>query len=88
MMEKEIFYKLLDREVKPANFMHINACSYAFSNLLSNRTNILVMSTKRIWDVMPGSFIALEAGIKTYSYKNLNIFSNSKDFDEIIKKIH
>lgn len=84
--KKDLFYTLIDNSPKPANFMHINSCSYGFANLFSKRTNALVLSTKRVWDVLPGNFIALEAGINQYIYKDLIIYSNSKEFDDLIKE--
>ena len=46
----------------------------------------MVLSTDRLWDILPGTFITNEAGINRYSYDDLVIFSNSKEFDEIIKE--
>ena len=84
--KQRLFNKLAFRDIKPANFMYLNACSFGFANLLSSRTNVMVLSTERLWDVLPGTFIITEAGINRYNYNNLVIFSNSKEFDEIISK--
>lgn len=84
--KQKLFNKLAFREIKPANFMYLNASSFAFANILSNRTNVMVLSTDRLWDILPGTFITNEAGINRYSYDDLVIFSNSKEFDEIIKE--
>ena len=83
--KKKIFDKLILNEIKPANFMHINSCCYAFANLLSNRTNVMILSTKKPWDILPGVFMTEELGIKKYSFNDLTIFSNSREFDAFIK---
>ena len=82
--KKYIFEKILNNNVRPANFMHINTCAFAFSNLLSGRTDTLILSTIKPWDVLPGIFLAEELGIKSYTYEELKIYSNTKDFDKFL----
>ena len=75
---------LLNNNVRPANFMHLNSCSFAFANLLSGRSDTLIVSTKKPWDVLPGIFMAEEAGFKSYTYKDVKIYSLTKDIEKII----
>ena len=44
----ELFEKLLENNPRPAGYMHINSCAFAFANLLSGRTNTLIVSTKKV----------------------------------------
>jgi len=82
--KKELFDMLLNNNVRPANFMHLNSCSFAFANLLSGRSDTLIVSTKKPWDVLPGIFMAEEAGVKSYTYKDVKIYSLTKDIEKII----
>lgn len=82
--KRTVFYKLLNADVKPANFMHINSCSFAFCNLLAGRTDALVVSTIKPWDVMPGLFLCSEAGLNQYNINDLTVVSNSKEFDKFV----
>ena len=54
--KKYLFNKILNSSIRPANFMHINTCAFAFSNLLSSRTDTLILSTTKPWDILPGMF--------------------------------
>lgn len=81
---KEVFNKLLNNPQGIANFMHINSCSFAFANLLSGRTDTLILSAKKPWDVIPGTFMLKEVGVNRFSYGALEIFSNVQDIEEII----
>ena len=83
--KQAIFTKLLNNPVRPANFMHINACCFAFSNLLTSRTNTLILSTTKPWDIIPGIFLTQEAGIKSYSLAGLTVYSNTENIEEFIK---
>ena len=86
-MEKEkelIFKKILKNDIRPANFMHINTCSFAFANLLSERTNTLIISTVKPWDILPGVFMAQEIGLKSYTIPGLTIYTNTKDIEKFI----
>ena len=42
--------------------------SVAFANLLAGRTDTLVVSTTKAWDILPGIFMAEEAGFQSYNY--------------------
>ena len=45
--------------------MYINACSIAYTNLVSGKTDALISSVTRPWDVMPGELLCKESGIKS-----------------------
>jgi len=82
--KKNIFDNMLNSSLRPGNFMHINSCCIAFTNLLSGRTNTLVVSTIKPWDILPGLFMVEEAGFKKYSKNDLLIYSNTTDIDKIL----
>ena len=82
--KKELFERLLSNSTRPANFMHINSCCFAFSNLLSGRSNTLIISTRKPWEVVPGMFMVEELGIKSYDYEGIRIYSNTKDIDKFL----
>lgn len=50
-----------------SNVIHINSSCVAYTNLASQYTDALIVSTKKLWDIMPGEFIAKESGIKSYA---------------------
>lgn len=77
--KKKMFELLLNSENKIANFMHINTCSVAFANLISRRTDCLILSSKKVWDVLPGIMMCKEAGLTAMNYGNLNIYTNNLD---------
>ena len=83
-VKKELFEKLLNNDVRPANFMHINTCAVAFCNLLAGRSNTLIVSTKKPWDVVPGIFMVEELGCKTYNYNDVYIYSFTRGFDKFL----
>ena len=64
--------------------MHLNSCCFAFTNLLSGRSNTLIVSTKSPWDVVPGMFMVEELGMETYDYEGMKIYSNTKDIDKYL----
>ena len=76
-------------EQKVANVMHINSCCIAFTNLISGRTDALILSTKKPWDILPGIFMLKEYGINQIDIGNLSLFSKSDELrDKIIKSIN
>lgn len=82
--KKELFEMILKSDIKPGNYMHINSCCFAFSNLLSERTNTLVLSTKKPWDILPGIFLVEEAGFNKYNFKELVIYTNNKEIEKFL----
>ena len=80
----EIFERIFNSGDKPSNYMHINSCCFAFANLLSERTNTLVLSTKKPWDIVPGMFLVDEASINKYNYKDLIIYTTNNDINKFL----
>ena len=83
--KKRLFDKLMKNSVRPANYLHINCCAFAFANMLTERTNTLVLSTNKPWDVLPGIFMLEEAGVNNYNYEGINVYSLTKDIDKVLK---
>lgn len=70
--------KLIDSDTKRPlvlDFLYINSCSIAFTNLATGKTDALIISTKDIWDILPGELLCSELGIKIYDL----------DFDDNLK---
>lgn len=66
-IKKVLLNKLIDKEgLKIANILHINSCCISYTNLASNKTDALIIASKKKWDIMPGMFICSEIGIKSY----------------------
>lgn len=84
--KKILFNRMINNKERPANFMHINSCAFAFSNLLSGRTDTLILSTKKSWDILPGIFMMEESGLKTYDYNDIKIYSVTKNIEEFLTK--
>ena len=82
--KKNLFEKIIKSGVRPANFMHLNSCSVAFCNLLSGRTNTLVVSTKKSWDILPGVFMMEEMKVKSYYHNDLMIYSLTEGFEQFL----
>lgn len=83
--KQELFDKLLKTTPRPANFMHINSCCFAFANLLSSRADTLIISTVKPWDILPGVFMVQEAGVKAISVSGITVYSNTKDIESFLK---
>ena len=60
-----------------SNVLHINTCSISYTNLISGKTDALIMSVDRPWEIMPGQFLC----------KELNIDIIYLDFDKKLKLI-
>lgn len=80
-----VFERILNNSVRPANYMHINSCCFAFANLLSGRANTLILSTVKPWDILPGVFMTQEAGLKTYTFNGLTIYSNTEGIEKFLE---
>jgi len=83
--KQELFHKLLNNDIRPGNFMHINSCCIAFTNLLSGRSDTLIVSTKKVWDILPGMFMLEELGFDELEINGLQIYSNTDSLENIIK---
>ena len=74
----------MNSEDRVANFMHINACCWAFANLVSGRTDALVLSTIKPWDILPGMMLAKEAGMDAITIGTQNLFTNNPQLAKAI----
>lgn len=89
--EKEVYLKKLieDKKLLVSNIMHINSSCIAYTNLVSTNTDALITSTKKLWDIMPGEFIAKEAGIQMYKmdFENkLKLFTKNPKVKDLLLK--
>ncbi len=84
----KILKEITLKDERVANVMHINSCCIAFTNLISGRTDALVLSTKKIWDVLPGAFLLKEYGIEKINIGNLSLYSKSNSLKDKIIKIN
>lgn len=82
--KKNILERLINNDIKPANYLYINTCAVAFANLLSGRSNALVLSTIKPWDVIPGIFLVEELGAKTYNVDDVKVYSFVNGLEEVI----
>ncbi len=69
LAEKERYFKkLINKDTgKPyvLDFRYLNACCIAFSELVSGKTDAMILSTNKPWDIMPGILLCKEAGIQS-----------------------
>ncbi len=86
--KKVYFNKLVEEDrLKVANIMHINACCISFTNLISNKTDALIIASNKPWDVMPGQFILKEIGINSYPLdfeKKLKLFTKNEALKDLL----
>lgn len=76
--KKRYLGKLMDHgKLSISNILHINSCCISYSNLIAGKTDALIISTNKPWDIMPGEFMCKECGISTYYL----------DFDKKVKLI-
>ena len=66
-------------EDRVGNIMHINSCCFAFTNLVCGRTDALIISTKKAWDILPGIFLLKQMGINKHEIGNLSLYSKSEE---------
>ena len=84
--KKIIFNKLLEnKKLIVGNVLHINSCCISYTNLVSKRTDALIISSKKKWDIMPGEFLCKEAGIKLYHLDFDNKITLLTDNDSLKK---
>ena len=86
---KKVYLEKLIQKDKSvvANILYINTCSISFTNLVSGKTDALIISSQKPWDIMPGMFLLKEAGIKSYSldFKNkLKLFTSNEELKNLI----
>lgn len=86
---KEIYFKKLVKKDKimVANILHINSCCISFTNLASRKTDALIISSQKPWDVMPGIFLLKELKIPSYSLdfnNKLKLFTSNEKLKNLI----
>lgn len=65
--KKVYFNKLVKKDrLMVANLYHVNSSCIAYTNLASGKTDGLITSSHKPWDIMPGMLICKEAGISSY----------------------
>lgn len=65
--KKIYFNKLVKKDrLMVANLYHVNSSCIAYTNLASEKTDGLITSSHKPWDIMPGMLICKEAGISSY----------------------
>lgn len=65
--KKFYFNKLVKKDrLMVANLYHVNSSCIAYTNLASGKTDGLITSSHKPWDIMPGMLICKEAGISSY----------------------
>ena len=73
-----------------SNVLQINACCISYTNLASRRTDALVVSTVKPWDIMPGEFICRMCHIPHHyldGKETVRLFTrNQKIVDAILSK--
>ncbi len=87
--EKKFYLEKLvkDDRMMVANIMHINSSCVSYTNLVSEKTDALVISTKKLWDIMPGEFLLEEAGILGYPMDfegKLKLFTQNKKIIDLL----
>lgn len=69
-----------------SNIMHINSSCIAYTNLASGRTDALITSTVKPWDVMPGELLCKECGIPIKymdENKKVKMFTNNQQVIDV-----
>ena len=62
--KRALFNKLFKNgRLAVSNLLHINSCCIAYTNLIMGRTDALIISTHKLWDITPGEFLCQELGI-------------------------
>ena len=87
--EKKFYLEKLvkDDRMMVANIMHINSSCVSYTNLVSEKTDALIVSTKKLWDIMPGEFLLEEAGILKYPMDfegKLRLFTQNKKIIDLL----
>lgn len=63
--EKRVYLEnlMVDGHLVVSNVLVINSCCIAYTNLVSGKTDALISSVNRPWDIMPGELLCKECGI-------------------------
>ena len=74
---------------KVRNILYINACCAGFTNLIAGRTDAIVLSAKKPWDIIPGKFLCHEVGIEAQVVKGsqgLFLFANDQQIASLFAR--
>ena len=87
--EKKMYFEKLiqNGRLTVANILHINSCCIAYTNLITGKTDALISSVDRSWDIMPGELLCRECGFDvTYLDfdKSLRLITNNDEIKNII----
>ena len=87
--KKNMFNKFIDDNGnrKVLDFLYLNAGSISFTNLITGKTDALIISTEKPWDILPGILMCKELGIKIYnlSFKNtLKLYTKNEKIKELL----
>lgn len=78
---------LKNNKLLVSNLLHINSACVSYTNLVSGKTDALIISTNKYWDIMPGEFLCQECGIKIYyldETKKVKLLTRNKEILDII----
>ena len=87
--EKKNYLKKLmpNGRLNVVDILYINSCCIAYTNLISRKTDALISSVNRPYDVMPGEFLCKECGI-SITYLDFNeevrLVTDNKEIKDII----
>lgn len=87
--EKKIYLEKLmpNGRLEISNILLINSCCVAYTNLVSGKTDALISSVNRPWDIMPGELLCEECGIPIIylDFDNqLRLVTNNEELKDII----
>lgn len=78
---------LKNNKLLVSNLLHINSACVSYTNLVSGKTDALIISTNKYWDIMPGEFLCQECGTKIYyldETKKVKLLTRNKEILDII----
>ena len=78
---------IVDNHLAVSNVLHINSCCISYTNLVTNKTDALVISTKKYWDIMPGEFLCKVCNIPVYNLdpdKKVRLLTNNEEIKKLI----
>lgn len=86
--KRDILYNLMhDKKLQIANVLHINSSCVSYTNLATGKTDALVTTTKKLWDIMPGELICRESGMKVIYLngdKTIKILSSNEELINLL----
>lgn len=78
---------ITDNHLIISNVLHVNSCCISYTNLVSNKTDALIISSKKAWDIMPGEFLCKVCGIPIYyldSNKNVRLITKNNEIKKLL----